>query len=211
MKKYAFNANGYFMYYDNQLVLTGEINDVGDAIMTNVKKSYRLGIELVSAYKPVKFFTWKINGTFSLNKILDYTQFIDDWDTGIQRKSNLGTTNISFSPNLIAANEFIFTPVKNFDISLVTKFVSKQFIDNSSNNNYMIDPYCITNLQLSYKLHTKLIPELGFFFQINNIFNTMYESNAWLYRYYENGVESYTDGYFTQAGINVMGGISLRF
>lgn len=210
-KKYAFNANAYFMYYDKQLVLTGEINDVGAAIMTNVDKSYRLGIELVSAYKPIKYFTWNIKGTFSLNKILDYTEYVDDWDNGGQVVKHLGTTDISFSPNIIASNEFIVTPVDNFNISLSTQFVSRQYLDNSSNKTYSLKPYCVTNLNLSYCFHTKPVKDIELFFRINNLFNAKYESNAWVYRYIYEGVECYDDGYFPQATINFMGGVRIKF
>ena len=209
--KYAFNANAYFMYYDKQLVLTGEINDVGAAIMTNVDKSYRLGIELVSAYRPIKYFTWNIKGTFSLNKILDYTEYVDDWDNGGQIVKHLGTTDISFSPNIVASNEFIVTPVDNFNISLTTQFVSRQFIDNSSNKLYSIKPYCVTNLNLSYCFHTKPVKDIELFFRINNLFNAKYESNAWVYRYYYEGTECYMDGYYPQATINFMGGVRIKF
>lgn len=211
LKKYAFNANAYLMYYDNQLVLTGQINDVGAAVMTNVKKSYRLGIELISCYQPVKFFRWDIKGTFSLNKILDYTQYIDDWDTGVQREEHLGTSDISFSPNIVASNEFDFYPLKDFIISLQTQFVSRQFIDNSSNKNYAIKPYCVSNFSISYCFHTKPVADIELFFKINNIFNAKYESNAWIYRYYINGQEEFSDGYFPQAGINFLGGVRVKF
>lgn len=208
---FSCQANGYFMYYNNQLVLTGEINEVGASIMTNAKQSFRTGLELVFAYRPVRFFEWKMNGTFSLNKILNYTEYVDDWTTGEQRVRYLGTTNISFSPNIIAGNEFNFYPVKDLYIGLITKFVGKQYVDNSSLDQYQIKPYCVTDLSLRYELHTRPIPTLAFFFRVNNLFNKQYESNAWLYRYYENGVECYMDGYFPQAGINFMGGIEIKF
>jgi iron complex outermembrane receptor protein len=191
--------------------LTGEINNTGAAIMTNAKTSYRAGIELVSYYQPVKFFLWKINSTFSTNKILNYTEFIDDWDTGVQRQKAIGLTNISFSPNIILTNELHFTIIKKIKISAITKFVSKQYLDNSSNDNYILKPYSTTNLNFSYQLQCKAISQIEFFFYINNIFNTRYESNAWLYRYYEEGIEKFQDGYFAQAGINVLGGIKMRF
>lgn len=209
--KFSFAANGYFMYYYDQLILTGEINNVGAAIMTNADKSYRTGIELIAAYKPIRFFEWKINGTLSMNKIIDYTEYVDDWDMGGQRVNKLGTTDISFSPNLVLGNEFIVEPIRNFNISLITKFVSKQYLDNSSNDDYIIKPYCVNNLQLSYTIYTRPISEINLFFQINNLLNTKYESNAWLYKYYYNNEECRLDGYFPQAGINFMGGIRLMF
>ncbi len=210
-EKVSFSADAYFMYYRDQLVLTGEINSVGAAIMTNVDKSFRTGIEVATSYAPLRWFTWSFNANASLNKILDYTEFVDDWDTGEQRTRHIGTTNISFAPNFVAANTFLFEPVRHFQIDFTTRFVSRQYIDNSSRKEYSIDPYCVSDLQLSYKLETKAIPEIGFYFQINNIFNAQYESNAWLYRYYLNGKENRLDGYFPQAGIHFMGGISLKF
>lgn len=211
MRKFSLNANLYYMYYQDQLVLTGEVNDVGDAIMTNVDKSYRAGIELVASYRPVKFFLWKINGTFSLNKIKDYTHYIDNWDTWGQEAQHLGTTDISFSPNIIAGNEFIFTPLKNFDISLFTKFVSKQYMDNTSDDNHVLKAYSTTNLHLSYTIHTRPISAITLFFQANNIFNAKYETGGWLYKYLEGSSMGYMDGYYPQAGINFMGGVTLRF
>lgn len=205
------SVDGYFMYYRDQLVLTGEINSVGAAVMTNADKSFRTGLEFSVVYQPLKWLQWNVNGNLSINKILDFTEYVDDWDTGVQREKHIGTTDISFSPNAVINNEFLFTPVKNFDISFVTKFVSRQYIDNSSRKEYSIDPYCVSNLQLSYKITTKAIPEIGLFFQINNIFNAKYESNAWLYRYYLGGEECRMDGYNTQAGINFMGGVTLKW
>ena len=136
---------------------------------------------------------------------------MDDWDNGGQIVNHLGTTNISFSPNIVASNEFIVTPVDNFNISLATQFVSRQYLDNSSNKNYSLKPYCVTNLNLSYCFHTKPVKDIELFFRINNLFNAKYESNAWIYRYYYGGEECYDDGYFPQATINFMGGVRIKF
>jgi len=211
VNKFALNANLYYMYYQHQLVLTGELNDVGDAMMTNVDKSYRTGIELVASYRPVRFFLWRINGTFSLNKILNYTNYVIDYDSGNYIEENMGTTDIAFSPNIIAGNEFIFTPVKHFDIALQTRFTSRQYLDNSSNKNYSLKPYSTTNLQLSYTIYTKPIEAIRLFFTINNLFNMKYESNGAVYQYISGGEKFYEDYYNPQAGINFMAGISLKF
>ena len=214
LEKYRLNANGYFMYYDNQLVLTGQINDVGAAIMSNVDKSFRTGIEIVSHYQPNKYFTWNFNTTLSQNKILDYTQFVETYDENWEfiqmTEEHLGTTNISFSPNIVIGNEFIFTPVKNFNIGIVTKYIGKQFIDNSSNENYVLKPYTITNLNLAYQFKEYKHFKASIFFNINNIFNAKYESNAWLWKAYVGGIEQYSDGYYPQAGINFFGGFRIR-
>ncbi|HNX20808.1 MAG TPA: TonB-dependent receptor plug domain-containing protein [Bacteroidales bacterium] len=214
LEKYRLNVNGYFMYYDHQLVLTGQINDVGAAIMSNVDKSYRAGIEVVSHYQPNKYFTWNFNTTLSANKILDYTQFVEtydeNWEFLSMTEEYLGTTDISFSPNIVVGNEFIFTPIKSFNIGLATKFIGKQYIDNSSNENYILKPYTITNLNLSYQFKECKNFKVSIFFSINNIFNAKYESNAWLWKAYVSGVEQFSDGYYPQAGINFFGGIKVR-
>ena len=211
ISKFAFNANLYYMYYQNQLVLTGELNDTGDPMMTNVDKSYRTGIELVASYRPARFFLWRINGTFSLNKILNYKNYIIDYDTYSYIEEDLGVTDIAFSPNIIAGNEFIFTPVKNFNIVLQARFASRQYLDNSSNKNYSLKPYSTTNLQLNYTIYTKPIEAIRLFFSVNNLFNMKYESNGAVYQYISGGERISEDYYNPQAGINFMGGISLKF
>jgi iron complex outermembrane receptor protein len=178
------------MLYHNQLVLTGLINDVGAAIMTNVKNSYRLGLELVANYQPVKFFQWKISGTLSLNKTRNGADY----------------TTISFSPAAVASNLFQFYPFKNFSINLATQYVSKQYIDNLQDNNHILKPYCVSNLNLKYDIPKLKKLHLSLFFSINNIFNKMYESNAWIWR----DGDYYEDGYFPQAGINFMGGVKMK-
>lgn len=221
LAKYKLNANLYGMYYENQLVLTGQINDVGAAIMTNVDRSYRLGIEVSSQYAPVKFFTWNINATLSRNKILDYVHYTEsydeDWNFVEMREDSIGKSNIAFSPNVVLNNEFVFTPIENFHIGLVTKFVSRQMIDNSNDKTYSINPYTVSNLNLSYDFPTIKCRNfnsgmnLRIFCSINNIFNAKYESNAWLYRYYL-GEELYFDnGYFPQATTNFIAGIKISF
>lgn len=210
--KFYVNATLYGMFYKNQLVLTGEINDVGAAIMANVDDSYRIGAELAAAYNPVKFFTWRINGNFSRNRILNYVNFVDNWDDGSQKEEFLGNTPISFSPNVVLANDFSFTPVKGLELSLITKFVSRQYLDNSGNDTYCLKPYSYTNLRASYTFFfSKFAQELELFVQANNLFNAKYESNGWIYSYYyENG--RYADAaFYPQAGINFLGGIRLKF
>lgn len=210
--RFYVNATLYGMYYKNQLVLTGEINDVGAAIMANVENSYRMGAELAVAYNPVKFFTWRINGNFSRNRILNYVNFVDNWDDGSQEEEFLGNTPISFSPNVILANDFTFTPIKRLELSLITKFVSRQYLDNSGNETYCLKPYTYTNLRISYTfLFARFAQELELFVQANNLFNAQYESNGWIYSYYYGNSRFADAAFYPQAGINFLGGIRLRF
>jgi len=217
INKFQFNANGYYMLYNNQLVLTGQINNTGAAIMTNVKNSYRLGLELVANYQPVKFFHWKITGTFNLNKIRNYEHFVEEYDENwVATKEKyittfMKSTTISFSPAIVASNVFQFYPFKNFSINLTTQYVSKQYIDNSQDDNHILKQYCVSNLNLKYDIPKLKKLNLSLFFSINNIFNKMYESNAWLWRAQVGGEEYYEDGYFPQAGINFFGGARLKF
>ena len=209
--KYFFNTTLYGMYYKNQLVRTGELDQTGDPLMTNVDKSYRVGIELSAAYKPVRFFTWHVNGGFSLNRILNYTHYVEDWENGGYVEQQIGNTPIAYSPNIVLGNDFTFTPLKDFNISLITKFVSKQYLDNSGNATYTLKPYTYTNLRLSYTFHFKALKDLELFLNVNNLFNTKYETNAALYEGYYGGEILYDPYYFPQAGINFLGGVRVKF
>jgi len=209
--KFFFNTTLYGMYYHNQLVRTGELDQTGDPLMTNVDKSYRAGIELSAAYRPVRFFTWHINGGFSINRILNYVHYVEDWENGGYVEQQIGNTPIAYSPNVIIGNDFTFTPLKDFNISLITKFVSKQYLDNSGDDTYVLKPYTYTNLRLSYTFHFKGLKDLELFVHVNNLFNTKYETNAALYTGYYGGEMIYDPYYFPQAGINALGGLRLKF
>ncbi|HSH50300.1 MAG TPA: TonB-dependent receptor plug domain-containing protein, partial [Bacteroidales bacterium] len=204
-------ANIYYMYYINQLVLTGKINDVGSAIMTNVDESYRLGLELSGGFKIFNKLQIGANVTFSKNKINDFTEYVDNWDTGGQKEKKLEETDLSFSPEIIANSTISYDITKSIKTEFISKYVGKQYIDNTSNDERSIDPYFINDLKLSYTINTSKIKAIKFNIMINNIFDHQYESNAWAYRYILGGEEYVMDGYFPQAGINLIGGITLKF
>ena len=205
-------ADYYFMNYKNQLVLTGQINNVGDPILVNVPKSYRQGIEIVAGFKFLKNLNWEINGTFSENKIQDFISYSDNWDTWPEQvKDTIGTTDISFSPAVIAGSNITYEPFKNFKASFISRFVSRQYIDNTSNKERSIDPYFVNDLKFYYSIKTNFIKEIDLMLSLNNIFNEEYETNAWVYRYYTGGEEYEMNGYFPQAKFNFMAGISLKF
>ncbi|MGC9374101.1 MAG: TonB-dependent receptor [Bacteroidales bacterium] len=204
-------ANVYYMYYFDQLVLTGEINDVGSAIMTNVDESFRLGLELSGGIRFLNKLQVDANITLSKNKINDFTEYVDNWDTWGQEERNLGQTDLSFSPAVIANTTISYDITKRFKTELISKYVGKQYIDNTSNDERSIDPYFVNDVKLSYTINTNKIKEIGINLMINNILNHQYESNAWVYRYILGGEEYVMDGYFPQAGINLMGGVTLKF
>ncbi len=204
--------NGFYMVYKDQLVLTGKINNVGAPIMTNVPKSYRAGLEFIGSVHFLKIMDWKFNATYSQNKILSFVSYVDDWTNWPdQVVDTTGTTNISFSPDFTIASNLSVEPVKSFTISLVTKYVSRQYIDNTSNKERSLDPYLINNLEFFYTLNLKGVRQIDFWLHLNNIFNEQYETNAWVYRYYDENTEYEMNGYFPQAGFNFMAGINIKF
>jgi iron complex outermembrane receptor protein len=206
-----FSSNIYYMKYDNQLVLTGQINDVGSAVMENVKNSYRLGIEFNTALVLTNQLSWKANLTLSENKIKNFTEYVDDWDNGGQKTNSLGTRDLAFSPNSVAFQQLTFAPCKHFSIAFETKYVGKQYIDNTSSNDRSLHSYIVNNLRTEFNFKTKYVRLVTINLALNNLFNEKYESNAWVYRYYESGQYNKMDGYFPQAGLNLMAGITLKF
>lgn len=201
--------NGYYMYYKDQLVLTGEINDVGYPVMSNVPNSYRAGIEVSAAARLFRYLTWEMNACFSQNKIKGFTEYVDDWDNGGQIQNKLGTTDLAFSPAIVASNIFTGNFTENFNISLISKYVSRQYIDNTSSKDRSLDPYFITDIAMDYTFKTKFVKEIKVSLILSNILNTYYENNAWVYRYYYNGEYNVSDGYFPQAGISFLSGVKI--
>ncbi|MBR2051553.1 MAG: TonB-dependent receptor [Bacteroidales bacterium] len=207
-RKMALNANIFYMDYKDQLVMTGEINNVGNTIMTNVDKSYRLGLEGSAAFQFNRYFALDFNFALSQNKILNYVDYVDnydaDWNYLGQIEDNLGTTNISFSPNIIGGLNFKVTPINHLDIVFQEKYVGRQYIDNTSTLSRSLDPYFVSNVNINYEWKQTLFRDLNFNLSVNNIFNSKYCSNAWVYKAIVGGEEYIEDGYFSQAGINFM-------
>ena len=126
-------------------------------------------------------------------------------------EQQLGNTPIAYSPNVVIGNTFTFTPLKDFNIDLLTKFVSKQYLDNSGDEAYVLKPYSYTNLRLSYTFHFKVLKDLELFLNVNNLFNAKYETNAALYTGMIGDEKYYDAYYFPQAGINFLGGVRVKF
>ncbi len=214
----ALNTNFYYMRYYNQLVMTGEINYVGMPILTNVPNSYRTGVEISLRLKPFEKLTWNMNTTLSKNKIMNFEEKIElynnpDWWTFIGHdEKELGETDLSFSPEIIAGSQLSYTILNGLSVHLLSKYVGKQYIDNTSNEERTIDPYFVNNIRLDYSLKPGIFKELMFQLQVNNILDEEYETNAWVYRArFEEGVE-YTDyGYYPQAGMNYLASLILKF
>jgi iron complex outermembrane recepter protein len=210
-KKYHLKANAYFMDYDDQLVLTGEINNVGDPIMTNIKRSYRIGIELENNIRIKEAISWYAFVSLSKNKIPDFKAYVDDFSGSKQIEEELGKTDLSFSPEIISGSSLEIKLHKNMHISLLSKYVGKQYIDNTSSKERMLHSYLVNDLMFSYSFSSEWIRETEISFIIYNLFNEKYESNAWVYRYYYEGKEYKYDGYFPQALSHYMLSLHIKF
>jgi iron complex outermembrane receptor protein len=209
--KLMLKGNLYYMYYHDQLILTGEINNVGATILTNVPKSYRQGIEIETGIQILENLNWYENLTISRNIIPVFEDLTDNWDTSLQDKETLKNKTISFSPSIIAGSVLDYYPFKNFHISLNTKYVGKQYIDNTQNSERMLKAYLVQNISFLYTIKSKLFKEMTCQFVVNNLFDKMYETNAWVYKYIEEGSLHVMDGYFPQAGINYMVKVGIKF
>lgn len=214
----SFNANLYYMRYKNQMVQTGKLNDVGYKLMENVPTSYRMGIELSGAVQPANWIRIDANVTLSQNKIKNYTAYYDlynnqnDYEFVKQTSEYLGTTNISFSPNVIGSGILTITPYKALSLALVGKYVGKQYYDNTSNKDNRLADYFVSNIVLGYTFKTQKIGEVDIQFSVNNILNKRYVGNAWVATdKFEDGSEIVYTGLYPQATRNIMAKLGIRF
>lgn len=203
--KLAVTANLYYMQYKDHLVQTGKLNEVGDAILENVDNSFRRGLEMTVEYRPVPEIEWSGNVTFSQNKIKNYveyaTDYDDDWNE-IQKVTELGTTDISYSPSFVASHKIMVHPTKGLSLGIVSKLVGKQYFDNTSSEDRSIDRYSVHDFVSRYLWTMDESSSLDFQFIINNIFDKNYISNAYGGNWYEQGTEYSWKYFFPQAGIH---------
>ena len=209
--KLSFSANGYYMNYKNQLVLTGELNDVGSAIRTNVNKSYRMGLELEAKLKIIDRLSWDVNLALSQNKIDEFTEVLYDYFDYSVVNNTYQNTDIAFSPNVIAGSRLTYSPFDNFEIQWMSKYVGKQYLDNTSNENRVIEDYFIDDLRISYNFSLKTMKNIGVTVLVNNVFNQEYSSNGYTWGYLYEGWQYQQNNYYPQAGTNFLASLTLRF
>ena len=181
--KLSLGINIYQMNYKNQLVITGQINDVGAYTRTNIDKSFRRGIELDGILSLGNKIKWSGNITLSQNKITNYTAYIDNWDNGEQIKVEYKNTDLAFSPSIIWASQFNLKLNDKIHIDFISKYVGEQFIDNTSSEDRMLDYYLVNNLRIFYKWNSNIFKTTTLILQVNNLLNNKYVSNAWVYRF----------------------------
>ncbi|MFN3909393.1 MAG: TonB-dependent receptor [Flavobacterium sp.] len=206
------SANVYYMRYQDQLVLTGALNDVGAPLRENVGDSYRLGLEIDGLFQLSEKWFWQPNIALSQNKNLD---FIFERDGQL---INLGNTNIAFSPNLIAGNQIRFQPNENLYVNLLSKYVSKQYMGNIDSNNSVLPSYHTHDLNVGYAWQPKnWVEKIEVSLLVQNLFNRMYESNGYFYTFNDDysvpGQITTIEGagFYPQAGTNFLLGLNMRF
>ena len=233
---FSAGANFYYMYYKNQFVLTGQLNEIGEMIASNDNsgRSYRTGVELEAAYKPVDWFRWDINATFSRNRNKHYTTNLvtvvetDGEETWIYTPYDMGSTPTSFSPDVIANNIFTFSK-KGFAASIVTRFIGKQYMNNNGFDYYtfdgkeyqmFLDKFSATDLDLSYTFNFRVPKSLTVGLSIYNVFSAEYDNNGWTYcelskdangKIYAWSTDEYEAGFAPSAPINFLFHASVRF
>jgi iron complex outermembrane receptor protein len=211
LKNWNAGATFYYMYYLDQLVLTGQINDVGAYTRTNIPTSYRAGIEFESQYQ------WQKGGieynlALSTNKLKNFTEYLDDYDNGGQVPVNRGNPDIAFSPSIVQYASVRYSIIKNGELEWLSKYVARQYLDNSSDKAKSLDPFFVNDIRASYTIPLrKGLKEIKLFVQLNNVFNVKYEPNGYTFSYVLNNTINTENYYFPMAGRNLMAAINIRF
>ena len=214
-QKMAARVNLYYMNYKNQLVPTGELSTDGYPIMTNVERSYRAGLELSLGVQPLSFLEWNANFTLSRNRIRDFVESYVDWDSNTYEATEstrqLGDVDIAYSPSVISSSDLVIHMTEAAKLHLITQYVSAQYFTNTMNENLKLDAWFVNNLRFDYSFPVDRLGVIGVQFQVNNLFNTLYENNAYGGTWWQDGEEYYWSAYFPQATINYLARVTLRF
>ncbi|MEN9599560.1 MAG: hypothetical protein RL596_1879 [Bacteroidota bacterium] len=207
---YSFGATLYYMYYKNQLVLTGAINDVGAYTRTNTPASYRLGVELQGSAIINKWFNASANFTISRNKIKSFVEYIDNYDLGIQEGRLHTNKDIAFSPALVGSAALNFLPIQKLELSLINKYVSKQYLDNTQDETRGLNGFFVQDLRAIYTLKKEGLKNTQVIFQVNNLFNYKYEPNGYTFSYIYGGAFTTENYYYPMAGTNFMLALNIK-
>ncbi len=215
-KSYAFQANFYYMDYNNQLVLTGEVNDVGAGIRTNVPDSYRMGIEAQLGFELAKGLNWNVNAAFSENRIKAFDELIFDFGVAFDEFNEVRTsfedTDISFSPSVVMGSQLSYEPSEGLSFALLSKYVGEQFLDNTSNDSRKIDAFFVNDLRINYGFDVKGLKKVNLNLLVNNLFNLEYETNGYTFGYFGGpAFEVRENWFYPQAGTNFLLSLALEF
>lgn len=209
-------ANLYYMDYNNQFVQTGEVSDIGEALTTNIKKSYRMGIELNAGVNATRWLSIEANAALSQNKIKDFDEVVEDWENGSQT-IHYDNSTLAFSPSTIL-NGFIVFHHNGIEAIWHTNFVSRMYLDNTENKDRSLPAYSVSNVTFKYTYKPqRFVKEAVFHLNFSNIFNKRYAASGWVYSaIYEsaghtNDNRYYQIGFMPMAGFTVMGNLTLKF
>ena len=208
----------YYMDYNNQFVQTGAVSDIGEALTTNIKQSYRMGVELQAGVNPTQWLTIEANAALSQNKILDFDEVVEDWDSEMGYTTiHYDNSTLAFSPSTIL-NGFVTFHHMGFSATWHTNFVSRMYLDNTQNLDRSLSAYSASNISLGYSLKPKkVVKEAAFKVNFNNIFNKRYAANGWVYSAicdsygHSNDNRYYQIGFMPMAGFTVLGNLTLKF
>jgi len=207
---FTFAANLYYMIYKDQLVLTGKINDVGAYTRVNVPNSFRRGIELQVMKRFISWMNIGGNLTLSRNKIHHFTEFIDDYDNGGQIAVSHSNKDIAFSPSVIGGLTVDLQPTKHFNLSLISKYVGRQYLDNTQDKRRSLDPFFVQDARLNITIPNKLFSNISIIVQANNLLGELYEPNGYTFSYFYNNAYTTENYYFPVAGRNYMVGLNIK-
>lgn len=214
-KGYLVHANYYLMLYENQLVLTGEVNDVGAFVRTNTGESYRTGVELETAVRLSRHLLWNANVAVSRNKIRSFVEILEDYGENFDEyrivRNDYKSTDISFSPSIVAASELSWRPWRGLELALLSKHVGRQYLDNTQNERRAIDPYVVNDVRIAYTLKPSFASDISLSVLINNILDERYETNGYTWGYLAGSAAFRENYYFPQAGTNFLAMLSVRF
>ena len=202
MPKYSLNANFYYMNYKDQLVLTGKINDVGAYTRTNVPKSYRAGVELQIKYALNKKYNTSYSVTLSQNRIRQFTEYIDDYDQYTQVAIQHQNTAIALSPSIMTNRTFNWKPNDQLSFFWTTKYISKQYLDNTQNEARTLDAYFLNDINAHWTVLNKTKFKLLIQFYVNNLLDVKYAPNGYTYSYIYDQTTTTSNNYYPMAGRN---------
>lgn len=210
-KRLKLAVTAYYMHYRNQLVLTGKINDVGAYTRTNIPVSYRAGIEIESNFIINDKLQFNNNIALSRNKVKQFTEYYDDYDAGGQKTNFYNNADIAYSPAIVENATLSYKPFTNTEIRLNSKYVSRQYLDNTSRKDRSLDPFFIQDLIINQIFKPKGLSSIELILQVNNLWNKLYAPNGYTFSYLFNNQLSINNYYYPMAERNLMVGLNINF
>lgn len=210
-RKVQAGLTAYYMNYKDQLVLTGQINDVGEYTRINTPESYRAGLEFELGWAVLSRLTWTGNVTYSRNKIKAFTEYVFDYESYIEQAFSYSNTDISFSPSVIASSTFSWKPLNSLELSLISKYVGDQYLDNTQSEERKLDAFFVNDFRLNFTPRYAKAPLVEIGFLLNNIFDVKYAPHGYTYSGLYGTTRSNYNFYYPQAGRNFLAMLKLSF